>query len=93
MFAVHVHAAWFAVGAIAKAVEIVFRPVGNALDPLVMLFAAVYTVLAFRRVYGEVRFSFARIAFVMVAYLVAFTVALFGIVVPVFLPQVLAKTS
>lgn len=93
MFAVHVHAAWFAVGSIAKAVELAFRPIGNALDPLVILFAGVYTVLAFRRVYGKISFSFARIAFVIVAYVVAFTVAFAAIVLPLFLPQILTRPS
>ena len=57
---------------VAKAVELVSPPVGQALLQLSVMFAAVYAVLAFRRVYGKVRFSFARIAFVLAAYVVAF---------------------
>ena len=57
IFAVHVHAAWFAAAAIAKAGELLSRPVGDALRQLVVVFAVVYTVLAFRRVYGAMRLS------------------------------------
>jgi hypothetical protein len=83
IFAVHVHAAWFAVLAIGKAVEVVSRPVGYALSLFAVVFAAVYVVLAFRRVYGRIRFSFARIAFVLVSYLVVFILAFAAIVFPV----------
>lgn len=93
IFSVHVHAAWFAAGLVAKAAELAFRPIGNALDPFVILLATVYTALAFRRVYGRIRFSFARIAFVLVAYLAAFTVAFTAIVLPFFLPAILTKPT
>jgi Protein of unknown function (DUF3667) len=83
IFAVHVHAGWFAAAAIAKAAEVASGPVGDALRPVVIVFAVVYAVLAFRRVYGAIRFSFVRIAFVMVAYGVAIVLAFVTIVVPV----------
>jgi len=83
IFSVHVHAAWFATAAVAKAVELASRPIGHALGQLALVFAAVYTVLALRRVYGKIRFSFARIAFVLVVYLVAFVAAFTIIVLPV----------
>jgi hypothetical protein len=83
IFALHVHAAWFAVYAAGKVVELVSRPIGQAVQSLVVIFAGVYAVMAFRRVYGTVRFAFARIALVMVAYLVAFLAAFVVIVFPV----------
>ena len=83
IFAVHVHAAWFAAGAVARVAEVMSRPLGEGLEALLLVFGPVYAVLAFRRVYGQVRRSFARIAFVMGAYLLAVTVAMAVIVVPV----------
>ena len=83
IFALHVHAAWFAAYAVGKAVEVVSRPIGEAVQSLVIIFAGVYVVLAFRRAYGKVRFAVARIALVMAAYLVAFVAAFVAIVLPV----------
>jgi hypothetical protein len=83
IFALHVHAAWFAAYAAGKAVELASRPIGQALQRLVIIFAAVYVVLAFRRVYGKVRFSSGRIACVLVVYLVAFVTSFVIIVLPV----------
>jgi hypothetical protein len=93
IFAVHVHAAWFAAAAIAKAAELVSRPVGDALRLLVVVFAVVYAVMAFRRVYGAIRFSFVRIAFVMVAYGAAVVLAFVTIVLPVILRHALTKPT
>jgi hypothetical protein len=93
IFAVHVHAAWFAASAVGKAVEVASRPIGQTLQQVAVIFAAVYTVLAFRRVYGKVRFSFARIAFVMVTYLVVFIAAMTAIVLPVVFRQLLTKPA
>jgi Protein of unknown function (DUF3667) len=88
IFALHVHAAWFAAYAVGKAVELASRPIGEGLQRLVLIFAALYVVLAFRRVYGRVRFSSARIAIVLVAYLMAFVAALTAIVLPVIFHRV-----
>jgi Protein of unknown function (DUF3667) len=93
IFAVHVHAAWFAAAAIAKAAELVSRPVGDALRLLVVVFAVVYVIVAFRRVYGAIRFSFARIAFVMAAYGAAILLAFIIIVLPVILRDALTKPT
>lgn len=93
IFAVHVHAAWFAAGAIAKAIEIAFPAAAHVLEPLVIVFGIVYVVFAFRRVYGQVRFAFARIAAVLVAYFVTFLIALAAIVVPVVFRQVLMRPA
>jgi hypothetical protein len=83
IFAVHVHAAWFAAGAVARVAEVMSRPLGEALEALLLVFLPIYAVLAFRRVYGKISRSIARIAFVLVAYLLAVVVALAVIVVPV----------
>jgi hypothetical protein len=91
MFAVHVHAAWFAAAAIAKAAELLSRPIGDALRLLVVVFAVVYTVLAFRRVYGAIRLSFARIAFVMGVYGAAVLLAFVAIVLPVVLGRAITR--
>ena len=91
IFAVHVHAAWFAAAAVAKAVELVSPLAGQALLQVSVMFAAVYAALAFRRVYGQVRFSIARIAFVLAAYLVAFVAVMAIIVIPVVLRQSLSR--
>lgn len=93
IFSVHVHAAWFAAAALAKAVELASRPIGDALGQLALVFAAVYAALALRRVYGTIRFSFARISFVLVAYLVAFVVAFATIVMPVIGRQMWTKPA
>ena len=83
IFALHVHAAWFAAYAVGKAVELVSPPIGEAVQALIVIFAGVYAVLAFRRAYGKVRFAFARVALVLAAYLVAFITAFVVIVLPV----------
>jgi hypothetical protein len=91
IFSVHVHAAWFAAAAIAKAVELLSYPVGQALQQLAFLFAGVYAVLAFRRVYGRVRLSSLRIAFVLAAYFAATILAFAAVVMPVIFRQLLSR--
>jgi hypothetical protein len=93
IFAIHVHAAWFAVSAIGKAVELVSSTAGRALQQLAVVFVMVYAVLAFRRVYGKVRFAFVRVAFVMTAYLALFVVSMVAIVLPVVFRQFLHRAS
>lgn len=91
IFAVHVHAAWFAAAALAKAVELASPPIGRAFGQLVVVFVVTYVVLAMRRVYGHVRFAFARMAFVLTAYGIAFLLAFGAIVIPVVLPRILSE--
>lgn len=93
IFAVHVHAAWFAVSALGKAVELASDSIGRTLQGLAVVFVVVYAVLAFRRVYGNVRFAFARIAFVLVAYLVAYVLAFVVIVFPVVFGRLFPKLT
>jgi hypothetical protein len=87
IFSVHVHAAWFAAGAAAKLVGIAARPIGQALEQIVLVFGTIYVVLAFRRVYGKVRHSFARIAFVLAVYFAAFVLAFAAVIIPVVFGQ------
>ena len=93
IFAVHVHAAWFAVGTVAKLIELAFRPAGQVLLQLLPVFAVVYAVLAFRRVYGKVPHAFARIAFVIGVYFIVFVLAFTAIVIPVIFRQFLTKST
>jgi hypothetical protein len=91
IFAVHVHAAWFAAAAVAKAVEIASSPIGQLLEAVVIVFGVAYTVFAFRRVYGSVRFAFARIAVVLTTYFVVYILVFAAIVIPVVFRQVLNR--
>ena len=93
IFAVHVHAAWFAAGTIAKIFELASRSFGQPIVQLVPAFAAVYAILAFRRVYGRVRFGFVRIGFVLMAYLALFVLAFAAVVIPVVFRQFLLKPA
>ena len=93
IFAVHVHAAWFAAGTVAKVVELAASQAGQSLLQLVPVFGVVYAVLAFRRVYGKVRYGFARMTFVLATYLAVFTLALAAIVMPVVFRQLLSRPA
>jgi succinate dehydrogenase hydrophobic anchor subunit len=84
---------WFAVQAVGKVIELASQPIGQALQLLAVMFALVHAVLAFRRVYGRVRFSVVRIAFVMSAYLVAFIVAMIAIVLPLVFRQMFTRPT
>jgi hypothetical protein len=50
MFAFHVHAAFFAGGALATAASLVSRPIGSLLWMIVLAYMLVYVVMAFRTV-------------------------------------------
>ena len=93
IFAVHVHAAWFAAGTVAKVVELAAPLAGLALLKLVPVIGVVYAVLAFRRVYGRVRRGYARMTFVLAAYVLVFTLAFGAIVAPVVLRQLLSRPT
>ena len=93
IFALHVHAAWFAAGTVVKAVEIGAPGIGPALEPLVVVFGVAYVILAFRRVYGKVRLSFARIAFVLIAYFVTYVAAFAAMIIPMVFRQVMSRPT
>jgi len=55
-FALHVHAAWFAVAALVLVARRLIPPSpGEYLDELLLLYGFVYVVVAFRRAYGPTR--------------------------------------
>lgn len=93
IFAVHVHAMWFAVATVAQAGELAHPLIGQALEALATVFAVVYVVLAFRRVYGKVRFASARIAVVLTAYFVTFVAVFAAMVVPVVFRQLFNRPA
>jgi Protein of unknown function (DUF3667) len=83
IFALHLHAAWFGVGACAAAVEIASPRIGDAAQTLALAYVPVYAIVTFRKVYGRVRFAVGRQAFVFGIYSVTVMAALLGIVLPV----------
>lgn len=93
IFSLHIHAMWFAAALTATAIELAIPPIGSVLQRFVPVFAIVYLVFAFRRVYGKVRFGFVRIAFVLFVYAVAFTGVFAAIILPLLLPRLLANPS
>lgn len=93
IFAVHIHAAWFAAGTVAKVVELAAPQAGQALLQLVPVLGVVYAVIAFRRVYGKVRYGFARMTFVLATYVAVFTLAFAAIVIPVVFRQFLSRPA
>jgi uncharacterized protein DUF3667 len=90
IFGLHVHAAFFAVGALATAATLLSRPLGSFLWAVIVPYMMVYVILAFRRVYGKVRLGFLRMAFVLSTYWAATIVAFFAIIAPVILPAILS---
>lgn len=83
--ALHVHAAWFAVGAIAAAAGL-FLPalLSTVLAAIAVAYGVVYAVMAFRRLYGgSVRSALVRTAGVLAVYWFAVIVTSIAIAVPV----------
>ena len=83
-FALHVHAAWFAAGAIAAAAELVSWPwFGHAVAALALAYAAIYMVLALRTAYGgRTGQAFRRAVLIVGVYWMAVIVATLSIVLP-----------
>jgi Protein of unknown function (DUF3667) len=84
IFALHVHAAWFAAGAIAAiAARIPLRFVGAVFGVLSVVYGLVYFVLAFRRACGvAVRAALIRTAIVGFAYFIVTIVVSLSIALP-----------
>jgi len=84
-FALHVHAAWFAAGAIATAARLVPWPlVAQAVAALALAYAAVYVVLALRKAYDGSAWHAVGRAFVIVGvYWIAVIVASVALALPV----------
>lgn len=93
IFSVHVHAAWFAAATAAKIVELASQSISQPLLQFVPAFAAVYAVLAFRRVYGRTRLAFVRIALVLMVYLAVFVMAFAAVVIPVIFRQFMSRPA
>ena len=80
-FALHVHAAWFAVAALGDLLE-AFGPsvVAESLDAIPAVYGFVYVVLAFRHAYGATLLqSLGRTIAVLLAYFVVVGVVATGI--------------
>ena len=85
-FALHVHAAWFALAALAAAVAIVSSTAGGVVVSVGFVYALVYVVIALRTTYGgTVAAAFTRAAAVMSAYALTVLLALLAIVGPLVL--------
>jgi hypothetical protein len=89
IFALHVHSAFFAAGALATAATIVSRPAGRFLWAAIVVYMTAYLILAFRNVYGKVPYGLLRVAFVFSMYFIAVIGAFVAIVVPMMLPRIL----
>jgi hypothetical protein len=90
MFALHVHAAYFAIAALATVAQAISPMVGGLLRVVATVYTFAYVLLAFRRVYGQVRLRLLRIAFVVSIYWVGVIVAIVTIVVPYILPAIVS---
>jgi hypothetical protein len=80
-FALHVHAAWFALASLGAALRPV--PGGDAIGTFLALYALVYFVLALKKVYGTAGGVATRRALaILAAYSVAVVMTIAAIVVP-----------
>jgi hypothetical protein len=84
-FALHVHAAWFAVGALAEAAEVVTPGAfADALDRLMLLYAIVYLYFALRHTYrGSAWKPIGAMAVLLTVYGIAVAASIVVIVLPV----------
>jgi len=71
-FALHVHAAWFAFGALALLATFLPRGIEDVVKGVLLLYGLAYAVLAFRRAYGgRVAGAVLRVGVMLVAYVTA----------------------
>ncbi len=86
-FALHVHAAWFAAGALVALARWMSSPVvAKGVEALVLFYGTAYAVIAFRRVYTvTIGQALLRTGAILVIYFVAVLTAVAAIVVPVIL--------
>jgi len=84
-FGLHVHAAWFAAGAVAAAAAVVLPNIASrVVSALAVVYGLTYAVLAYRTAYGRTTSqAILRSAAVLFAYWVVTIVALLGILLPV----------
>ena len=88
IFALHVHAAWFAAASVAAAFELASSLMREVLQSAVVVYMPVYAMLALRRVYGKVRWSFSRRIIVLGLYFLAVITAVLAIILPVALGRI-----
>jgi hypothetical protein len=81
-FALHVHAAWFAIGALGLAIGALLPPtVGKAISFAVKIYASVYFLFALSRAYDRpMRNALSRVATVLPIYGATILVAIIGLV-------------
>jgi len=91
ILALHVHAAFFTAAALATVATLVSRPLGGLVWAAVILYTITYVILAFRGVYGRVRRSFVRPAFVLFTYWIVIIMVIAAIVVPVVVVPLLER--
>ena len=85
-FALHVHAAWFALAVLAAATALVSSTVGGVVASVGFIYALLYVVIALRTTYGgTVAAAFTRAAAVMSAYALTVVLVLLAIVGPLVL--------
>jgi hypothetical protein len=84
-FGLHIHAAWFAAGAVAAAAALLLPAiVSGVVSTLAVVYGLTYAVLAYRAAYGRtIGQAIWRSAIVLTAYWVATIVALLGVLLPV----------
>jgi Protein of unknown function (DUF3667) len=82
-FALHVHAAWFAVAALVVVLRLVVpSSLGEYLDEVLLLYGFLYVVVAFRRAYGTMRRqAIVRMIAVLLAYSLVVGVVAAGLAV------------
>ena len=70
--ALHVHAAWFAFGALALLATFLPKGIEDVVKAVLLLYGLAYAVLAFRRAYGgRVAGAVLRVGVILVAYVAA----------------------
>ena len=85
-FSLHVHAAWFALAALAAAAAIVSSTAGGVLVWAGLIYVVIYVVIALHTTYGgTVAVAVRRGAAVMAAYSLTVVLALLAILGPVVL--------
>jgi hypothetical protein len=86
-FALHVHAAWFAAGALVAVTQwMTPSVVAEGVEILALLYGSAYAVIAFRQVYAvTITQALLRTGAILVVYFVAVLTAVAAIVVPVIL--------
>ena len=82
-FALHMHAAWFSLGALSIAVKLAIPAMENIVSSVMIVYALIYTLGAFRSAYGgSAAQTMIRTFLIVTAYAFVVCVALAAIVAP-----------